>query len=126
VAETELAGAEEGNPETNEEAAGVMVAAMGEASTGADKPSVENMLIMLLVVTVVVTTSVSVKILGGGEMMSRRPGTMRVRQEQISTKTRVVNSILNDGTVDFLSGIEFGVAEKRRNSYQLRGAVCFV
>jgi len=95
-----LAGADEDNLETDEEATGVVVVVTaGEARTGADKPSVENMLTMLVVVTVMITTSVEIG--GGGEMMSRRPGTTRVRQEQISSKKRVVNFIPNGVTVDF-------------------------
>ena len=95
----ELAGADEANLETDEAATGVVVVAtVGEASTGADKPSVENMLTMLVVVTVMITTSVEIG--GGGEMMSRRPGTTRVTQEQMSSKNRVVNSISNGVTLD--------------------------
>lgn len=91
----ELAGAED-DSETSEEAVGVVVAVTRGASTGADKPSAENMLTMLVVVVIVmVTISISVEIGGGGEMISRRSGTTRVRQGQTSSKISAVNSILN-------------------------------
>ena len=101
VAGTVLVRAEEGNPESDEDEARVMVAMAGEANTGADKPLVENMLTVLVVVTVTLTTSDSVEIGGGGETMFRRSGTTRVTHEQTSSKTSVVNSILNGNTVSF-------------------------
>jgi hypothetical protein len=101
VAGAVLARVEEGNPEKDEDAAEVMVAAAGEASTGADKPFAEKMLIMLVVVTVTVTISVCVEIGGGGETMSPRPETMRVRHKQTIGQRSIMNSILNGGIVGF-------------------------
>jgi hypothetical protein len=65
VAGAVLAGAEEGNPERDEDVTGVVVVTAGETSTGADKPLAENMLRVLVVVTVMVTTWISVQIGGG-------------------------------------------------------------
>lgn len=64
-----MAGAEEGNPETDEETASVAVVVVEkDVSNGADKPSAENTLTMLVVVTVMVTTFVESD---GGDVISR-------------------------------------------------------
>ena len=69
-----LVGAEEGNPERDEDVIGEMVATEGEASAGADKPLAKNILIVLVVTTATVTVPISVGIGGGVEAMFRWSG----------------------------------------------------
>lgn len=88
-----MAGTEEGAAEREEGAVGVVAAMAGGTSIGADKPSAEKMLTVLVAVTVIVTTSTAVDIGEEGEIMSRRPGTVRARQEQMSSKSNIVNRI---------------------------------
>ena len=87
-----MAGTEEGAAESEEGVVGVVVAMAGGTSIGADKPSAE-MLMVLVVVTMIVTTSTAVDIGEEGEIMSRRPGTARARQEQMSSKSNIVNRV---------------------------------
>jgi hypothetical protein len=101
VAGEVLARVEEGNSERSEDVTEVMVAMAGDASAGADKPLAEKMLRVLVVVTVMVATSISVEFGERGETMFWRSGMTRVRHEQTSSKSSVMNSILSGDTVGF-------------------------